>query len=96
MIVFSCSKEVPPCTAKRQGSPSSIASEEKLQKRRHFSNDECQYLTKGEETCSGEKFNEQVQRQPNVIAKSEVAANNFSREVNFIFVDYNINVNIHS
>lgn len=93
-VFFSFSKEVPPSAAKRQGSPSSIASEEKLPKRRHFSNDGCQYLTEGEKTCSGEKFNEQVQS--NVIAKSEVPAKNFPREVSLIFVDHNLNINIHS
>lgn len=88
MIDFSYSKEVPPSAAKRQGSPSSLASEEKLPKRRHFSNDGCQTLD------GGKIFNEKVHSE--VSARSEVVANNIPREVSLIFVDHNINVNIHS
>lgn len=58
--------------------------EEKLPKRRHFSNDGCQIL------AEGKSFNEQVHSK--VTARSEEVAN-IPREVSLIFVNHNINVN---
>lgn len=82
MTVFflSYSSELPPSVPKRQGSPSLLVLEEKSSKKRHCSNDEYHSLTEGEITCSGEKYDQHMQS--NVIAKSQAAVVDCSKEVN--------------